>query len=163
MELRRGAVAVALAGAVCLGLGACGERSSEGSAGSAGSAHATGTDRLEEAVAALGPAYRYDLTSTCGERSLLGRYRVWVSHGQVEDAQPLGGTRLGGLRVHDFPTLLDLVAKVRDAPPGADVRVTTDGVGLPETLSLDPIPAAIDDEECYGVARVRNAQDEKSR
>jgi hypothetical protein len=68
-----------------------------------------------------------------------------------------------GLRPGDFPTLADLVDRLRDIRPGGVVRLTTGETGLPVVISLDPIAGAIDDEECYRVARVRNAQDENSR
>jgi hypothetical protein len=45
---------------------------------------------MDAAVAGLGPSYTYDLTATCGERSLSGRFRVTVTDGQVAAARPPG-------------------------------------------------------------------------
>jgi len=152
-------VQVVLAGVACLAVAGC------GSGATSASPHPSATSRFQRmavAVDRLGSSYTYDLTSTCGERSLFGRFRVTVADHRVVAATPLGATRQPGLPPRAFPTLADLVEKVRHARPGGLV-LATGPTGLPVVVSLDPIARAIDDEECYGVARVRTDQDENSR
>jgi hypothetical protein len=151
---------VAVAAGGCLTVGACGGGTSTSSPEPVATSR---IDRMDAAVSALGPSYTYDLTATCGERSLVGRFRVTVRNGEAVAARPLGDSRGSGRRPGDFPTLAGLVDEVRDARPGAVVRLTTGDTGLPVVIGLDPVARAIDDEECYRVARVRDAQDENSR
>ena len=63
--------------------------------------------------------------------------------------------RFTHLRLSDFPTLADLLAKADHAEPDAVVDLHVDDSGVPSYLSIDHDPAAIDDEECYRVTGVR--------
>jgi hypothetical protein len=101
-------------------------------------------------------AYSFVLLSQCGERSLIGRFRVRVEgHVTVgferldESAMAFQGT------AEDLPTLgrlLDLASEARAR--GADVvNVTADPVdGHPTRVEIDWQAKAIDDEECYAVS-----------
>ena len=113
-------------------------------------------DRMREAVDGLPSTYTFDVSSTCGERNLIGDFRVTVVDGEVERVRPLGVTRLYGLGPDDFPTLADLVDLVDGVGPDAVVEVELDDGGLPRQVAIDHVPDAIDDEECY---RVSNPHD----
>lgn len=118
--------------------------SSESGAGSAAPTPSAGP---------LTASYAFDLRSSCGERSGLGHFRVTVTDGDVTDVRPLGDSALHGLGPADFPSIDDLEAMVEDAEPGADVEVRRDDHGMLTSLSIDHLPDAINDEECYEVSR----------
>jgi hypothetical protein len=99
--------------------------------------------------------YRFDLTSSCGERGFLGTYRVSVRAGVVVAARPLDPTNSYQPDLAEVPSLQGLVDMAASADPGADVQLETDPAGLPTYLSIDHLPDAIDDEECYEIANIR--------
>jgi hypothetical protein len=127
-------------------LGACGPAEGE--------VTSSQLDRMRAAVEDLPPAYSFDVSSTCGERNLLGDFRVTVVAGDVDRVQPLGGSRLLGLQPDDFPTLADLVELVDGVGSDAVVEVRLDDEDLPLEVAIDHVPDAIDDEECYRVSNV---------
>jgi hypothetical protein len=131
---------------VVMTLGACGTGEGEVST--------SRLDRMREAVGGLEATYTFDVTSTCGERNLIGDFRVSVVDGVVAEVRPLGGTRLHGLGPDDFPTLADLVELVDEVGPEADVEVELDEAGLPRQVAIDHVPDAIDDEECYRISNL---------
>lgn len=51
----------------------------------------------------------------------------------------------------EIPTLQDIVDLAESAHPDAVVECVVDDTGMPRSLSLDPVPDGIDDEECYEV------------
>lgn len=112
------------------------------------------------AVASPAPAapipasYRYVLTSSCGERSLLGAYDVVVRQGVVTSVENLEKDYPRQPEPAEVPTLADLLDKAESAPPQAVVTLELDDAGLPRFLSVDPMPEAIDDEECYRVSHL---------
>ncbi len=132
--------------AVATTLGACGPAEGE--------VTSSQLDRMRAAVGDLPSAYSFDVSSTCGERNLLGDFRVTVVEGDVDRVQPLGDSRLFGLEPDDFPTLAGLVALVEGAERDAVVEVELDDGGLPRQVAIDHVPDAIDDEECYRVSNV---------
>ncbi len=103
--------------------------------------------------AAVPAAYSYVLTSSCGERSLIGTYRVWVEGDRVVRAEPVG--RVSRPALEDVSTIADLEAKIEHAGPEAVVKVKRDGAGLLTSVSIDPRQDTIDDEECYEVSGLR--------
>lgn len=115
-----------------------------------------------EQTAATGPAtpatlpaaYSYTLTSSCGERSLIGTYRVRVADGVVTDVDPRGRA-MAPPDLGDVPTIADLEAMIGAAEPDAVVEVERDVDGLLTSVSIDHVPDAIDDEECYAVSGLR--------
>lgn len=117
--------------------------------GSQAPARAGGTQRTE-----LPASYSFDLTSSCGERSLIGSYRVWVEDGRVSKVEPAGRTPRP--RLDDVPTVADLEAMIDDAETDAVVEVERDDEGVLRSVSIDHLPDAIDDEECYEVAGLRD-------
>jgi hypothetical protein len=111
--------------------------------------------RSQVAAGALPTSYRFVLHASCGERRLAGEYHLVVRDGRVVDAGPTRLVRFTHLRLSDFPTLADLLAKADHAEPDAVVDLHVDDSGIPSYLSIDHDPAAIDDEECYRVTGVR--------
>ena len=106
-------------------------------------------------------AYAFTLTSSCGERLLLGTYRVTVVHGDVTDVTGLDDVgvriaRMGQDLTRLVPTvggLLDRIAR-DDADDVAEVTFDADS-GVPTSVTFDPRRDTADDEECYTVADVR--------
>lgn len=104
------------------------------------------------------PRYTFTLTSSCGERALIGRFQVTVSQGFVtrqlgldDSARRALTLRLGKL----VPTLGELKAEADTArEKGADqVVVEADpSDGHPTSIRIDPRANAIDDESCYEIS-----------
>jgi hypothetical protein len=115
-------------------------------------------DALTAAAEHLPPSYSYVLTSTCGERALLGRFRIVVRDrdtvvsGEPADAETNPDANLD---TGDYPSIAALLGVARDAGPDAVVEFETDAAGLPRRLSIDNLPDAIDDEECYAFADIQ--------
>jgi hypothetical protein len=65
--------------------------------------------------------------------------------------RPGADPRRTGLELGEFPTLADLVDKAEHSEPEAVVDLRVDASGVPTYLSIDHVPDAIDDEECYRV------------
>ncbi|CAI9402261.1 DUF6174 domain-containing protein [Nocardioides sp. T2.26MG-1] len=117
--------------------------------GSEPAARAGGTQRAE-----LPAAYSFDLTSSCGERSLIGSFRVWVEDGEVAKVEPVGRTPRP--RLQDVPTIADLEQLIERAGPDAVVEVERDDDGALRSVSIDPRQDTIDDEQCYEVSGLRD-------
>lgn len=100
-------------------------------------------------------SYTYVLTSSCGERGLIGDYNVVVENGTVVSAESRNARYPYEPDLSEVPTLVDLIAKATSAPPRSVIEYTVDDAGLPKSLSLDPVPNGIDDEECYRVTGLR--------
>ncbi len=126
----------------------------------------TGTDNTTNESAEAHPSsslqsgtppesYTYVLTSSCGERGLIGDYDVVVENGDVVSAKSRNVTYPYKPDLSEVPTLAALIAKAQSAPPQSVIEYTVDDAGLPKSLSLDPIPNGIDDEECYRVTGLR--------
>lgn len=125
-------------------------------AGCAGSDAEPAPSNLEHAGGRLPPSYVYDLRATCGERDLLGDFRITVDHNHVRSARPLDGTRMSGLKLEAFPTIADLIQMVEGgAEPEADVDVHVDSEAVLVSVKIDHDPSAIDDEECYRVSNFK--------
>lgn len=99
--------------------------------------------------------YRFDITSSCGERGFLGTYRVDVRAGVVEAARPLDRANSYQPDLAEVPSLQGMVDMAAGAEPEADVQLLHDPAGLPTYLMIDHQPEAIDDEECYEIANIR--------
>ena len=104
------------------------------------------------------PAYKFTLTSTCGERALIGRYRVTVRSGMVTATEGLDDAARKALMLHLsrlVPTLGQLLDEANTARrQGADdVVVDVDRTdGHPTSIRIDPRRDAIDDESCYDIS-----------
>lgn len=102
----------------------------------------------------LPKSYAFTLTSSCGERGLLGDYRVTVRDEQVSDVDNLNDDYPYQPTLAEVPTLQDLADLASSARPDEVVAYEVDEEGVPQSLSLDPVPNGIDDEECYEVAKL---------
>ncbi|UKJ62464.1 hypothetical protein H1Q78_11780 [Cellulosimicrobium cellulans] len=105
--------------------------------------------------------YAFTLTSSCGERNLVGDFDVEVAGGEVVavsaslehlEMTPESYVESGGRTIDGF---LDLVDERHDVV--TDVAFDDD-LGYPTSLTLDPMPRAIDDEECYAITDVHPAR-----
>ncbi len=98
-------------------------------------------------------SYRYTLDSTCGENALAGRYRVTVVDGRVSEVDPLDEQGLSPDRLLEVvPTIATLVDRATGPDAGAVRTITFDpATGVLRTLELDPVPTAVDDEECFEI------------
>jgi hypothetical protein len=103
-------------------------------------------------------AYKFTLTSSCGERALTGRFRTTVKDGLVIQNEGLDAAARRALKLQLsrlVPTLGELMAKADTArKAGADeVVIQVDQVdGHPTSISIDPDKSATDDEECYAIS-----------
>ena len=102
--------------------------------------------------------YEFTLDSSCGERWLLGRFRVMVKDGEVaevegleEQARDVVGEQRGRESVPTLGQLLDEAAVARQE--GADVvEVEMTDDGQPRYIAIDWDEDAIDDEACYVIS-----------
>ncbi|MCW2766935.1 MAG: hypothetical protein JWO11_2894 [Nocardioides sp.] len=105
----------------------------------------------------LPTSYEYVLTSSCGERGFLGDYRVVVRDEAVVTAVGLNKDCPYRPDLAEVPTLADLLAMAKSAAPDAIVDLVVDPEGFPVSLTIDHLPDAIDDEECYEVSELRRS------
>ncbi|WP_173056182.1 DUF6174 domain-containing protein [Phytohabitans houttuyneae] len=104
--------------------------------------------------------YTYVLESSCGERLLIGRFRITVDGGKVTKAEGLDepGQRALQGKSESPPTLGQLLEQVRTArrANAHKAELTTDPTdGHPTKITIDPIENAIDDESCYAITEYR--------
>lgn len=98
--------------------------------------------------------YTYLLASSCGERALLGDYRVVVQDGDVVEVTGLDPDYGYRPEPEDVPSLADLLRMAEEAEPDAVVGLVTGADGVPVSLSIDHVPNGVDDEECYEVSEL---------
>lgn len=102
-------------------------------------------------------SYTYVLDSTCGERTLIGRFRITVEQGKVTNAEGLDDSAKRALETSKSeppPTLWQLLDELdRARQAGADAaELTTDPTdGHPTKITIDPAANSIDDESCYAI------------
>jgi hypothetical protein len=101
-------------------------------------------------------AYEFTLDSSCGERSLIGKFRVVVENGSVVEAEGLdesGRALFEHGAEDDVPTLSKLLDQAATAEEeGADVvEVEATDEGRPTAIDIDWDSNAIDDEACYRI------------
>ncbi|GII97731.1 hypothetical protein CLV28_2091 [Sediminihabitans luteus] len=99
------------------------------------------------------PDYAYVLDAGCGERALYGRFEVTVEDDVVVEVvgpdgsvEPETFTSWGGATI---PDLLDRLADDAGHLTAFDADPAT---GVPTRYELDPLPEAIDDEECATIS-----------
>lgn len=113
---------------------------------------ASETTSTETAVATTLPkSYEFTLTSSCGERGLLGDYRVTVRDELVRAVENLNDDYPYEPTFDEIPTLQDIVDLAESARPDVVIEYIVDDTGVPRSLILDPVPNGTDDEECYEV------------
>jgi hypothetical protein len=119
------------------------------------------TRQIEAAPAWQEPShYSYVLESRCGERLLIGRFRITVDGGKVTKAEGLDepGQRALQGKSESPPTLGQLVEQLRAArrADAHKAELTTDPAdGHPTAITIDPIKNAVDDESCYTITEYR--------
>lgn len=97
-------------------------------------------------------SYTYTVDSGCGERALIGSFRITVENGEVVDAEALGNSAESVVeRLDELPTLDDLLdeARVAARERADELEVTMSPDGYPEEIRIDWERDAIDDEACY--------------
>lgn len=146
---RRRAASAAFVTAACLWLTGCGDQAGPDLGGPASAAKAS---TEAEVSPTLPKSYAFTLTSSCGERGLIGDYRVTVRDEHVSGVENLNDDYPYEPTLTEIPTLQDLVDLAESARPDAVVAYVVDDRGVPRSLSLDPVPNCIDDEECYEVS-----------
>lgn len=145
---RRTAATVTLIAAVCT-FSECGDQTARPELAKPAASATTATNR--GVSTSLPQSYAFTLTSSCGERGLLGDYRVTVRDEQVSAVENLNKDYPYEPTFDEIPTLQDIVALAESARPDAIVEYVVDDAGVPRSLSLDPVPNGIDDESCYEV------------
>lgn len=168
MLSRRSLVAAVVFGAAVAGLAGCVDEPA-----SSGAPATPGAGATPRASATAGPppqrpgagpawtepaAYGFVLDSSCGERALIGRFRVAVNAGRVIRVDPLDEPAERAVQIREgelVPTLGQLMAEVRTAEEdGADVaRTDVDpGDGHPTAVRIDRDANSTDDELCYAIS-----------
>jgi hypothetical protein len=105
--------------------------------------------------------YEFDLSSACGERTVIGRFHIVVKDDRVINAKGLdeSGKSLVASQFRDeIPTLEDVLDEAAEARRAdADVvGITSDeSDGHPARVDIDYDTSAIDDEACYVVTNYR--------
>jgi len=103
-------------------------------------------------------SYAFTLESACGERDLIGTFRLTVVDGMVTAAEGRdepGRRLLAQRKPHLMPTLTGLLNEARQAQrDGADVVETQvdPADGYPTKITIDHDRAALDDEACYTIS-----------
>ncbi|UIX34843.1 DUF6174 domain-containing protein [Streptomyces sp. GQFP] len=111
-------------------------------------------------------AYAYTLTSSEGERSLIGTFRVTVRDGKVTKAVGLDESGRAAVQraPEEVPTiggLLDRLARAhKEGADTAEAAYAPDG--HPERITLDPLKDTIDDEESYVISDYEPAGNKKA-
>lgn len=145
---------VLVGGLVCAAVGCGGDSGASVSApapSSPSSSFSSFADSWDEPA-----AYAYTLTSSEGERSLIGTFRVTVRDGKVTKAVGLDESGRGAVQraPEEVPTiggLLDRLARAhQDGADTAEAAYAPDG--HPERITLDPLKNAVDDEESYVIS-----------
>jgi hypothetical protein len=104
------------------------------------------------------PDYKFSFESSCGERALIGRFRVTVAGHAVARTEGLddAGRRALMLRIANLvPTLGQMEEQAERARADGADQVTVDrdpADGHPTAIRIDPSAGAVDDETCYTIA-----------
>ncbi|MBD8059377.1 hypothetical protein IC607_10400 [Cellulomonas sp. JH27-2] len=102
-------------------------------------------------------SYRYTITSSCGERAMLGTYHLTVEDGRITQIEPADpNVQLIDWYEGDLPTIADLLSRAQAGGDGAPSELVVDpSTGVPTRVAFDGDPNAIDDEECYTITDYR--------
>ncbi|MGW3409270.1 DUF6174 domain-containing protein [Streptomyces sp. NPDC000888] len=147
--------AAALIGGLLLATAACGTEAST-SSGSGGKAAAKPSPELTTTTWEEPASYVYTLTSSEGERNLIGKFRVTVRFGKVAKAVGLDDSARRVVRqsLDQVPTIGGLLEELeqarRDNADEAEAEYAPDG--HPVRISLDWEKNAIDDEALYVIS-----------
>ena len=96
--------------------------------------------------------YVYSIGCFC---AYVGKVRVVVEDGEVTEAELLDKTRFPGGAAPEWArlTINDLIAEANEAGGKVDFK-WPEGQGYPDSLSIDRIPQAVDDEVGYRILKV---------
>ncbi len=136
-------------GAVVLGIAGCGARV-QGPVERAAEAR-------EAWLAGGVDSYSFMVTSSCGERLMIGTFAVQVAGGEVTSVEGLDEPGRRAAEVASLPDVVPTIGGLLDrmvALDGSQVREAAfdPETGVPTHVLIDPMPNAIDDEECYDLA-----------
>jgi hypothetical protein len=101
------------------------------------------------------PSYTFTLDSRCGERDLIGRFKITVEGGTVTKAEGLDEPAMRMLENRPLSALPTLGALLRLIDDARSAGAAAAGVefdptdGHPTEITIDRERNAIDDEECY--------------
>jgi hypothetical protein len=99
--------------------------------------------------------YSFTLTSSCGERPLLGKFQATVSQGKIVKVRGLDdpARRALMLRLAELvPTMGLLEAQAETARnEGGKVKIVRAADKHPTRIDIDRDPNAVDDEACYTI------------
>jgi uncharacterized protein DUF6174 len=99
--------------------------------------------------------YSFTLTSSCGERPLLGKFQATVAEGKIVKVRGLDdpARRALMLRLAELvPTMGLLEAQAETARnEGGKVKIVRAADKHPTRIDIDRDPDAVDDEACYTI------------
>jgi hypothetical protein len=107
--------------------------------------------------------YSFTLSSSCGERALIGKFAVTVADGLVTKTVGLDASARQALMLRLsrlVPTLAEMAAEAETAraADADEVVIQHDpGDGHPVSIRIDPSRSAADDESCYQVSAYKAA------
>ncbi|WP_405767631.1 DUF6174 domain-containing protein [Streptomyces sp. NBC_01538] len=147
---------VVLAGGLMCAAAGCAD------SGSSGQGSSTSSPTPSSSFSSFGESWKepasyvYTLTSSEGERSLLGTFRVTVRDGKVAKAVGLDESARGAVEraPEDVPTIKGLLGELaRAREEGADTAEAEYAPdGHPVRITLDPEKNTVDDEESYVIS-----------
>jgi hypothetical protein len=149
VRIRTALIRSAAAGAVVVGVAGCATQA-QGPVERAAAAR-------EAWLAGGVDTYSFTVTSSCGERLMIGTFAVHVTGGEVTSVEGLDEPGRVAAGVASLPDVVPTIGGLLDrlvALDGSEVREATfdPETGVPTHVLLDPMPDAIDDEECYDLA-----------
>ena len=99
--------------------------------------------------------YSFTLTSSCGERPLIGKFQATVAEGKIVKVKGLDDSarRAVMLRLAELvPTMGQMEAQAETARnQGGTVKITRAADKHPTQIDIDWHPNAVDDEACYTI------------
>lgn len=131
-----------------------------GVAGCASPGPAAGAVDARDAWRASGiDTYSFTITSSCGERLMIGTFAVQVADGEITSVEGLDEPGRRAADVDSLPEVVPTIGGLLDrlvALDASELREATfdPGTGVPTHVLIDPVADAIDDEECYDLADV---------
>jgi len=112
-------------------------------------------EKLGKSVWTEPPKYSFTLTSSCGERPLLGKFQATVAQGKIVKVRGLDDSarRAVMLRLAELvPTMGQMEAQAETARnQGGEVKITRAADKHPTRIDIDWEPDAVDDEACYTI------------
>lgn len=120
-----------------------------------GPTHVNGAAEAQRTWTSSGvDSYTVTMTSSCGERLMIGRFEVEVVDGSVTAVTGLDEPGRRAAEVPALPEVVPTIAELLDRLVSVDPRQVLEAsfdeaTGIPTHVLFDPLPRGIDDEECY--------------